>query len=123
MIKCKSISDFRGREEEAEKTLLNLRGPQYMMKAELEELKNILTSQQESAEAGFLNKLKELKSREVYFPVLMMMLMFSLQVRSQLGMFTFYLPHALHYTLFVYHTRTIISRGLYIFYPIFQCGL
>ena len=72
--------DIRGREEEAEKTLLNLRGPQYMMKAELEELKNILTSQQESAEAGFINKLKELKSREVYFPVLMMMLMFALQV-------------------------------------------
>ena len=72
--------DIRGREEEAEKTLLNLRGPQYMMKAELEELKNILTSQQESAEAGFINKLKELKSREVYFPVLMMMLMFTLQV-------------------------------------------
>ena len=74
--------DIRGREEEAEKTLLNLRGPQYMMKVELEELKNILTSQQESAEDGFINKLKELKSREVYFPVLMMMLMFSLQVRS-----------------------------------------
>ena len=90
-IICKSILDFRGREEEAEKTLLNLRGPQYMMKAELEELKNILTSQQESAEAGFINKLKELKSREVYFPVLMMMLMFSLQVRSQMGMSTFYL--------------------------------
>ena len=53
-----------------------------MMKAELEELKNILTSQQESAEGGFLDKLKELKSREVYFPVLMMMLMFSLQVRN-----------------------------------------
>ena len=83
--------DFRGRQEEAEKTLLNLRGPRYMMKVELEELKNILTSQQESAEDGFINKLKELKSREVYFPVLMMMLMFSLQVRSQLGMFTFYL--------------------------------
>ena len=121
MIICKSILDFRGREEEAEKTLLNLRGPQYMMKAELEELKNILTSQQESEEAGFLNKLKELKSREVYFPVLMMMLMFSLQVRSQLGHFI-YRTRAI-ITRFVYRTRTIISRGLYIFYPVFQCGL
>ena len=25
--------------------------------------------------------------------------------------------------LYTYHTRAIISRGLYIFHPIFQCGL
>ena len=25
--------------------------------------------------------------------------------------------------VFIYRTRAIITRGLYIFYPIFQCGL
>ena len=76
-----SIFVFRGREEDAEKTLLNLRGPQYLMKSELEELKHILASQEDSAEAGFINKLRELKSRAILFPVLMMLIMFSLQVK------------------------------------------
>ena len=83
----KSIFVFRGREEDAEKTLLNLRGPQYLMKSELEELKHILASQEDSAEAGFINKLKELKSRAILFPVLMMLIMFSLQVKNQTNYF------------------------------------
>ena len=28
-----------------------------------------------------------------------------------------------HCLFIVYRTRAIITRGLYIFYPIFQCGL
>ena len=82
-----SIFVFRGREEDAEKTLLNLRGPQYLMKSELEELKHILASQEDSAEAGFINKLRELKSRAILFPVLMMLIMFSLQVKNQTNYF------------------------------------
>ena len=75
-----------------------------MMKAEFEELKNILASQQESAEGGFLNRVKELKSREVYFPVLMMMLMFSLQVNS----------HCLDWNLDDQKTRRTSDNGFII---------
>ena len=50
------------------------------MKTELEELKHVLASQKDSSEAGCINKLRELKSRTILFPILMMMVMFSLQV-------------------------------------------
>ena len=63
------------RHEEAEKTMIVLRGPRYLMMAELEDIQSVLNSQ-----TGFGEKLKALKTRAVLMPVLMMLLMFVLQV-------------------------------------------
>ena len=56
-----------------------LRGPQYEMNPELEELKNILKLQ-EYFESGVCSKLNELRSRTTLLPVLMMTVLMMLQV-------------------------------------------
>ena len=35
----------------------------------------------------------------------------------------FFLPCVIINNIFIYRTRAIITRGLYLFYPIFHCGL
>ena len=62
--------------------MLYLRGPRYLMGAELEEINSILADQEkmESNQTGLKSKIKELRSRSVLLPVLMMVLMFTLQV-------------------------------------------
>ena len=62
--------------------MLYLRGPQYLMKTELQEMRDILENQEKDQmeNAGIASKLKEMRSRAVLFPVLMMVVMFALQV-------------------------------------------
>ena len=67
------------RVEEAENALLALRGPQYEMKYELEEMKSLLAKQQGN-NVSLKENLKQLKSRTVFMPVLVVLLMLMLQV-------------------------------------------
>ena len=67
------------RVEEAENALLALRGPQYEMKYELEEMKSLLAKQQGN-NVSLKENLKQLKSRTIFMPVLVVLLMLMLQV-------------------------------------------
>ena len=69
----------KGRIEEAENALLALRGPQYAMNLELEEMKTILAKQQGN-DATLADNLKELRSRAVFMPVFVVLIMVALQV-------------------------------------------
>lgn len=67
--------------------MLALRGPQYVMATELDEIKSILASdvdEDEEADLSALDKIKtkakEMSSRTVLLPILIMMLMLTLQV-------------------------------------------
>ena len=67
--------------------MLALRGPQYVMATELDEIKSILASdvdEDEGADLSALDKIKtkakEMSSRTVLLPILIMMLMLTLQV-------------------------------------------
>ena len=75
--------------------MLTLRGPQYLMKTELEEMKSIIASQSdEDGEISSLDKIKhkikEMSSRTVLLPILMMTLMCSLQPLSGSDTVSFY---------------------------------
>ena len=75
--------------------MLALRGPQYLMKTELEEMKSIIASQSDETEdissiKKFKNKLKEMSSRTVLLPILMMTLMCALQPLSGSDTVSFY---------------------------------
>ena len=69
----------KGRIEEAEVALLALRGPKYAMNLELEEMKTILAKQQGN-DATLADNLKELRSRAVFMPVFVVLIMVMLQV-------------------------------------------
>ena len=73
---------FRGLEDEAKKAMLRLRGPNYLMNAELEELKTILASEKQFSELAYASKYKELGSKKVLLPVATLLVMFSLQVNN-----------------------------------------
>ena len=60
--------------------MLSLRGPNYLMNAELEELKTIIASEKQFSELAYVSKCKELGSRKVLLPVATLLVMFSLQV-------------------------------------------
>ena len=72
--------------EDAEKTMLVLRGPQYLMATELDEIKSVLASVHEEDEPDvslwekIKMKAKEMSSRTVLLPILVMLLMLTLQV-------------------------------------------
>ena len=74
---------FRGLEDEAQKAMLRLRGPHYLMNAELEELKTILASEKQFSELAYASKYKELGSKKAFLPVATLIVMFSLQVSKQ----------------------------------------
>ena len=74
---------FRGLENEAQKAMLGLRGPHYLMNAELEELKTILASEKQFSELAYASKYKELGSKKAFLPVATLIVMFSLQVSKQ----------------------------------------
>ena len=57
-----------------------LRGPHYPMSTELNEIKSILACKADAEESSIFSKLKKLQSRAVLFPVLMLLLFFTLQV-------------------------------------------
>ena len=57
---------FRGLEDEAKKAMLSLRGPNYLMNAELEELKTILASEKQFSELAYASKYKELGSKKAF---------------------------------------------------------
>ena len=63
----------------ARKSLELLRGSKYDLQEELEEMEIILSNKQDWKEA-----LKEMKQRKVYFPILMMGIIMSLQVNHTL---------------------------------------
>ena len=65
--------------EEAENALLALRGPQYEMKYELEEMKSLLAKQQGN-DMSLTENLKQLRSRAIFMPVLVVLVMLMLQV-------------------------------------------
>ncbi len=61
--------------------MLRLRGPQYLMGEELDEIRAILlASEAEVGPNDWKSKAKELRSRAVLMPILMLILMFSFQV-------------------------------------------
>ena len=62
--------------------MLSLRGPHYLMNAELEELKTILASEKQFSELAYASKYKELGSKKVLLPVATLIVMFSLQVNN-----------------------------------------
>lgn len=83
--------------EDAEKAMLALRGPQYVMATELDEIKSILASdidEDEEANLSSLDKIKmkakEMSSRTVLLPILVMMLMLTLQPLSGSDTVSFY---------------------------------
>ena len=61
--------------------MLELRGPQYQMSTELEEMKSILKPQ-ESSKAGICSKIYELRSQTTILPVLLMIVFMMLQVMT-----------------------------------------
>ena len=63
--------------------MLRLRGPHYLMNAELEELKTILASEKQFSELAYASKYKELGSKKVLLPVATLIVMFSLQVNNR----------------------------------------
>mgnify|MGYP001160227490 FL=1 len=63
--------------------MLSLRGPNYLMNAELEELKTILASEKQFSELAYASKYKELGSKKAFLPVATLIVMFSLQVSKQ----------------------------------------
>ena len=56
----------KGKQFEAEKSMLQLRGPKYVMQEEINEL-GLVSLTQESG--GFFDKLKEIRSRSILYPV------------------------------------------------------
>ena len=69
--------------------MLELRGPQYKINTELEEMKSILKSQ-ESSKSGICSKLHELSSRSTILPVLMMIVFMTLQVMTGFEIVSYY---------------------------------
>ena len=67
----------KGYVEEAKKSLLNLRGTKYEMEVEINELENLVKSQDHSK---WTEKLHDLKSRNNVYPFLVMVIIFGLQV-------------------------------------------
>ena len=63
--------------------MLRLRGPHYLMNAELEELKTILASEKQFSELAYASKYKEIGSKKVLLPVATLIVMFSLQVNNR----------------------------------------
>ena len=82
--------------EDAEKTMLVLRGPQYLMATELDEIKSVLASVHEEDEPDvslwekIKMKAKEMSSRTVLLPILVMLLMLTLQPLSGSDTVSFY---------------------------------
>ena len=93
----------KGRIEDAENALLALRGPQYAMNLELEEMKTILANQQGN-DATLADNLKELRSRAVFMPVLVVALMICFQV------FLYLLTFLLILNTFVYFSRYLVVK-------------
>ena len=63
--------------------MLRLRGPHYLMNAELEELKTILASEKQFSELAYASKYKELGSKKNLLPVATLIVMFILQVNNR----------------------------------------
>ena len=63
--------------------MLRLRGPHYLMNAELEELKTILASEKQFSELAYASKYKELGSKKAFLPVATLIVMFILQVNNR----------------------------------------
>ena len=63
--------------------MLRLRGPHYLMNAELEELKTILASEKQFSELAYASKYKELGSKKNILPVATLIVMFILQVNNR----------------------------------------
>ena len=73
------------RVEEAENALLALRGPQYEIKYELEEMKSLLAKQQGN-NMTLAENLKQLRSRTIFMPVLVVLAMLVLQVLNLISL-------------------------------------
>ena len=67
----------KGYVEEAKNSLLNLRGIKYEMEVEINELENLVKSQDHSK---WTEKLQDLKSRKNVYPFIVMVIIFGLQV-------------------------------------------
>ena len=68
----------KGRTESAKKALLTLRGSRYDMNLEIQELQELVDSQDDS---NFFEKVKELKSRNNAIPLIIMAIFMMLQVK------------------------------------------
>ena len=68
----------KGRTESAKKALLTLRGEKYDMNLEIQELQDLVDSQDDF---NFIEKVKELKSRNNAIPLIIMGIFMMLQVK------------------------------------------
>ena len=75
--------------EKAEKSLISLRGPNYSLKAEIDEISEVLDTD-ESEVSDIKDKIEQLKSPNVFKPLCMMTILFILQPLSGGDTITFY---------------------------------
>ena len=76
--------------EKAENSLTSLRGPNYSLKAELDEISEILNKEVSEEVSNFKDKIEKLKSPNVFKPLCMMTILFVLQPLSGGDTITFY---------------------------------
>ena len=76
----------KGKTEEAEKSLLKLRGIKYDLVPELQDLHSCFERDSAETKLTFKELLVYLRKREVYMPLIICLITFQLQVRSTLAM-------------------------------------